>query len=156
VKRFVSFQCLILRQSVCLLGRKISPTQGRYLHRTTQTQTNIHALNGIRIHEQAKTARPLWSAYQQYCNMIWISRNSIRYNIKTSEPYRPSDRRLSAKLVPTFADRGCRVVSATDPHGRILGFLDPKLLLFHSSSSSVIFTRLSGLRSRPTTSQKIW
>jgi hypothetical protein len=31
---------------------------------------------------------------------------------------------LSAKLVPTFTDRGCRVVSATDPHGRILGFLD--------------------------------
>jgi hypothetical protein len=24
----------------------------------------------------------------------------------------------AAKLVPTFADRGCRVVSATDPHGR--------------------------------------
>jgi hypothetical protein len=37
---------------------------------------------------------------------------------------RQSDRRLSAKLVPTFADRGCRVVSATDPHGRIIGFLD--------------------------------
>jgi hypothetical protein len=31
---------------------------------------------------------------------------------------RPSDRRLSAKLVPTLADRGCRVVSVTDPHGR--------------------------------------
>jgi hypothetical protein len=30
----------------------------------------------------------------------------------------PSDRRLSAKLVPTFTERGCRVVSATDPHGR--------------------------------------
>jgi hypothetical protein len=28
---------------------------------------------------------------------------------------RPSGRRLLAKLVPTFADRGCRVVSATDP-----------------------------------------
>jgi hypothetical protein len=27
-------------------------------------------------------------------------------------------------LVPTFADRGCRVVSATDPYGRILDFLD--------------------------------
>jgi hypothetical protein len=26
-----------------------------------------------------------------------------------------SDRRLSAKLVPTLADRGCRVVSATNP-----------------------------------------
>jgi hypothetical protein len=37
---------------------------------------------------------------------------------------RSSDRRLSAKLVSTFADRGCRVVSATDPHNRILGFLD--------------------------------
>jgi hypothetical protein len=41
-----------------------------------------------------------------------------------SELYRPRDRRLSAKLVPTLADRGCRVVSSTDPHGRILGFLD--------------------------------
>jgi hypothetical protein len=30
-----------------------------------------------------------------------------------SELYRPSDRRLLAKLVPTFADRGCRVVSVT-------------------------------------------
>jgi hypothetical protein len=41
-----------------------------------------------------------------------------------NELYRPSDRRLSAKLVPTFADRGCHVVSVTDPYGRILGFLD--------------------------------
>jgi hypothetical protein len=32
----------------------------------------------------------------------------------TSELYRPSDRRLSEKLVPPFANRGCRVVSATD------------------------------------------
>jgi hypothetical protein len=35
-----------------------------------------------------------------------------------SELYRQSGRRLSAKLVPTFADRECHVVS------RILGFLD--------------------------------
>jgi hypothetical protein len=41
-----------------------------------------------------------------------------------SELYQPSDRHLSAKLLPTFADRGCRVCSATDPYGRILGFLD--------------------------------
>jgi hypothetical protein len=32
-----------------------------------------------------------------------------------SKLYRPSDCRLSAKLVPTLADRGCRVVSATNP-----------------------------------------
>jgi hypothetical protein len=35
-----------------------------------------------------------------------------------------SHSRLSAKLVPTFADRGCHVVSMTDPHRRNLGFLD--------------------------------
>jgi hypothetical protein len=70
--------------------------------------------------------------------------------------YRPSDRRLSAKLVPTFMDRGCHVVSVTDPYGRILDFIRPELLLFLSRSSSVLLTRLSGPRSRPTTSQKIW
>jgi hypothetical protein len=37
---------------------------------------------------------------------------------------RPSDRRLSAKLVPTLADRGCRVVSATNPAAVNFGFLD--------------------------------
>jgi hypothetical protein len=31
---------------------------------------------------------------------------------------------LVGEVVPTFADRRCRVFSATDPHGRILGFLD--------------------------------
>jgi hypothetical protein len=35
-----------------------------------------------------------------------------------SELYRPCDRCLSAKLVPSLADRGCRVVSPTNPHGR--------------------------------------
>jgi hypothetical protein len=41
-----------------------------------------------------------------------------------SELYRPSDRRLAEKLVPTFADRGCHVVSVTYPYGRILDCLD--------------------------------
>jgi hypothetical protein len=30
----------------------------------------------------------------------------------------PTDRRLLAKIMPTFADRGCRVVSAAESHGR--------------------------------------
>jgi hypothetical protein len=34
-----------------------------------------------------------------------------------------SNRRLSVKLVPTFADRGCHVVSVTDHHTRNLRFL---------------------------------
>jgi hypothetical protein len=41
-----------------------------------------------------------------------------------SELYRPSESRLSAKLVPTFADRGFHVVNVTDPYDRNLGFLD--------------------------------
>jgi hypothetical protein len=41
-----------------------------------------------------------------------------------SELYRPSDHRLSTKLVPTFAKRRCHMVSVTDAYGRILGFLD--------------------------------
>jgi hypothetical protein len=49
-----------------------------------------------------------------------------------SELYRPSDHRLTVKLVPTFADRECHVVWVTDPYGRILGFLDrSRYFLFH-------------------------
>jgi hypothetical protein len=42
----------------------------------------------------------------------------------TSEVYWPSYHRLSAKLALTFVDRGCCMVSTTDPYGHILGFLD--------------------------------
>jgi hypothetical protein len=73
---------------------------------------------------------------------------------------------MSAKLVPTFADRGYPVVSATDPHGCILGFLErsryyffqvapqlysrrwvdpvPNPLLLRKSGSSRNRTRISG------------
>jgi hypothetical protein len=47
-----------------------------------------------------------------------------------TELYRPSDRRLSAKLMPTFADRGCHVVSVTEPHSRIVAFLDRSRYFF--------------------------
>jgi hypothetical protein len=47
-----------------------------------------------------------------------------------SELYRPRDRLLSAKLVPTFADMGCHVVSVTDLYCRILGFLDRSCYFF--------------------------
>jgi hypothetical protein len=47
-----------------------------------------------------------------------------------SELYRPSHYRLSVKLVPTFADRRCHVVSVTDPYGRIVGFLDRSSYVF--------------------------
>jgi hypothetical protein len=47
-----------------------------------------------------------------------------------SELYLPSDHCLSAKLVLTFSDRKCRVVSVTDSYGRILNFIDRSLYFF--------------------------
>jgi hypothetical protein len=41
-----------------------------------------------------------------------------------SEQYLSSDRHLSAKLMPTFVDIECHVVSVSDLYGLILGFLD--------------------------------
>jgi hypothetical protein len=68
-----------------------------------------------------------------------------------SDLYRPSDRRLSAKLVPTFCGyrvpRGQRDESLR-PYSRISR---PEPLLFLPISTSVVLTRLSGPRSRPTT-----
>jgi hypothetical protein len=60
-----------------------------------------------------------------------------------SELYRPSDRRLSAKLVQTFADRGYHVVSVTNPYGRILGFLDRSRYLFFQIAPQ-LYSRGSG------------
>jgi hypothetical protein len=53
VKRFISLQFLNLRQSVALLGRGITPPQGRHL---TQTQTDIQTLRGIQIHDPSVPA----------------------------------------------------------------------------------------------------
>jgi hypothetical protein len=46
------------------------------------------------------------------------------------ELYRPSDRRMSSKLVPILADRGFYVASFTDPYGCILGFLERSRYFF--------------------------
>jgi hypothetical protein len=60
-------------------------------------------------------------------------------------------RRLLAKLVPTFEDRG--VI-----HSQHDGFLRPYSRISRSepSSSSTVLTRLNGPRSRSTTSQNMW
>jgi hypothetical protein len=53
---------------------------------------------------------------------------------------------MSAKLMPSFADRGWHVVSVKDPYSHTLGSR-PESLLFLPSSSAVVLTRLSGPRS---------
>jgi hypothetical protein len=61
-------------------------------------------------------------------------KKKIPWPESASELYQPSDRLLSAKLVPTFADRGCHVVNMTDPYSRILGFLDRRRYFFFQAA----------------------
>jgi hypothetical protein len=67
--------------------------------------------------------------------MVWVRERNI-----------PTERSplVGEVIAYFFADRGCHVVSMTDPYGRIPGFLD-------RSRYFSILTRLSGPRSRPTT-----
>jgi hypothetical protein len=71
----------------------------------------------------------------------------IKHNTKTklnsvtvvrSELYRPSNRRLSTKLVPNFAGKGCCLVNATKSHSRQSRFSRPEPQLFYSNSSSIV------------------
>jgi hypothetical protein len=57
-----------------------------------------------------------------YINWEKNTTNSLR-GLSSRAKYTDSDRHLSAKLVPTFEDRGCHVVSVTDPYARNLDFL---------------------------------
>jgi hypothetical protein len=57
-------------------------------------------------------------------NSINIDKTKLNWPESASELYRPSDRRLSTKLVSTVAGRGWNVVSVTNPYGRNLDFLD--------------------------------
>jgi hypothetical protein len=96
-------------------------------HRTTQTQNKCTQTSmpligfepTIPVLERAVTACTLDRAADQRFS---VSLTNELIKIRDNLLYKPSDRRFSAKLVPTFADRGCRVVNATDPHCRILGF----------------------------------
>jgi hypothetical protein len=73
-----------------------------------------------------------------------------------SELYQPSERRLSAKLVPTSADRRCHVISVTDPYGRILDFIDRNHYFLFRVAFQLYSRGWENLRPRPTTVQKIW
>jgi hypothetical protein len=71
---------------------------------------------------------------QMFKKMLLLLDTLIKQTKQTSwcesASERARDRRLSAKLVPNFADRVCHVVSVTDPYGRILGFLDRSRYFF--------------------------
>jgi hypothetical protein len=72
-----------------------------------------------------------WNACQK--SEMWLY-NYTPWPEFASKLYRPSDCRLLAKLVPTFAARGCHMGSVTDCYGRNLDFLDQTLSLSLSLS----------------------
>jgi hypothetical protein len=73
-----------------------------------------------------------------------------------SELCRPRDRRLSEKLVPTFSDRWCHEVSATDPQGHTLDYLDRSPYFFFQAAAQLYSQGWVDPHSRPSTSHKIW
>jgi hypothetical protein len=103
------FSSLILRLSVGVLGRRISTSQGRYLHRTTQTQnkrTQISELwvgfePTIPVFEQAR--RPLCSATIS-CWLIkhretWFLSVSSNNAQATRHKFRQNSEQLATKQV---------------------------------------------------------
>jgi hypothetical protein len=76
VKRFVSLQFLNLWHLVGLLGRVISPSQGRYL-----TQMNIHVSNGIRTHDPSVSTSEdssylRSSGHSDRLSIVWCSKKN--------------------------------------------------------------------------------
>jgi hypothetical protein len=61
---------------------------------------------------------------KKYSSRVTFTNKQTPWSESASELYRLSDRRLSEKLVAAFEDRGCHVVSVTDPYCRILDFLE--------------------------------
>jgi hypothetical protein len=74
-------------------------------------------INCVIRNEQGKTNINLNSITKQTAKQTPWPESAI-------ELYRPSDRRLSTKLLPTCVDMGRHVVSLTNLCFRILGFLD--------------------------------
>jgi hypothetical protein len=71
------------------------------------------------------------------CLQISLTYKRTPWPESASELCRPNDRRLSAKLVPTFADRGCHVVSVTDPYGSILRLQNLFPLPYEMNANSI-------------------
>jgi hypothetical protein len=92
----------------------------RHKQSDTQTVRQQYYLTS-RAHNFPHSRKYYYVSAQRYYPAFWWQQTP--WPESASELYRPSDRHL---LVPLFADTVCHVVSATDPYGRILDFLDRK------------------------------
>jgi hypothetical protein len=103
-------------------------------------EDKVNSEEGCSIHETIK----LYGTKTKLNSMVWVRERTI----PTEWPP------LSAKWLPTFVDRGCHVVSVTDPYGRILGFLDRSTLWNRLAKSAWEYLTATQLKLRGTTSRK--
>jgi hypothetical protein len=80
-----------------------------------QAKITLFRRAGLIQHNQshAPDSKLMPSAELSWSDVFQKIKNQTPWPESVSELYQPSDRRLSAKLVPTFADRGSHVVSMT-------------------------------------------
>jgi hypothetical protein len=98
----------------------------------------------IGAHEGTQVCRPAFRSTTCFSTMnltitvLDISHKKTPWPESTSELYQPSDRCLSAKLVPTFADRGVSRSQRPGSPTAVISISRPESLLFLSSSSSIV------------------
>jgi hypothetical protein len=105
-----------------------NPTQ-QHREQGTELNTKKHITRNFKLFQQDQTFKA-FGLSSPTCHEVQKNQKQTPWPESANELYPQSDCSLSAKLVPTFSDRGCQVVSVTDLYGRILGFLDRNRYFF--------------------------
>jgi hypothetical protein len=122
----------------------------KYVYHIPQNEkfsSPFHCVNAISSHLKS---------FLFLCVKKTANRKQTPWLDSASELYRLSDRRLLAKLVSTFADRWCHVVSVTDSYSRILGCLNQGCYFFFQVASKLYSRGWVDPVSDPLLLRKIW
>jgi hypothetical protein len=135
-KGFLDSQTEVRMPAVCLACRPQVDAHTRHTWRTVLLLRRViecfvmtHSLKAVLAKQTAGCHVLMPSALKQLqlgpCDCFWK-------NVAPCVSWKA--RRLSPKLVTTFANRGCHVVSVTDPYSRILDFLDRSRYFFFQAA----------------------
>jgi hypothetical protein len=103
-----------------------------FQHSTVNCRASRHVLQGLRTNPNIRTNQSYmtWNIFERQQKQIKTMLKKKSWRQSGNKLYRKLDRSLSAKLVPTFEDRGVSRSQRGDPHGRNLGFLDRRRYFF--------------------------
>ena len=141
--------------SVCILSQPL-PRRGRTVRRYNELLTKLSW--DTCPHYLLETSEI--SAVLIYCGAVgWgtalqTGRSRVRFPMVSLEFF--IDIIFPAALWPTFADRGMSRGQRNGSPRPLISVFWTGAATFYSSSSSIDLMRLSGPRSRPTTTHKIW